>query len=76
MICITVSYYHPRLFMLRTLDPFLDDMLFMYTRWLAAGNQARLDVYPGGTHVFNLFPTKIAREENKKIFYFITGTAE
>jgi acetyl esterase len=71
-----LSHMPPALFTVGTLDPFLDDTLFMYARWLAAGNQTRLNVYPGGTHVFNFLPTKIAQEANEKIFDFITGTTE
>ncbi|MEJ2723902.1 MAG: alpha/beta hydrolase [Deltaproteobacteria bacterium] len=66
----------PALFTVGTLDPLLDDSLFMHVRWLAAGNPSELAVYPGGTHVFNMFPTKIAKEANKKIFQFIAKTAE
>lgn len=63
----------PALFTVGTLDPLLDDTLFMYARWIAAGSRADLAVYPGGTHVFNLFPIRIAREANDKIFDFISG---
>lgn len=71
-----LSNLPPALFTVGTLDPFLDDSLFMHVRWLAAGNPSELAVYAGGTHVFNMFPTEIAREANKKIFHFITKTAK
>jgi acetyl esterase len=64
----------PALFTVGTLDPLLDDSLFMHVRWLAAGNLSELAIYPGGTHVFNMFPIKIARDANKKIFHFIAKT--
>jgi acetyl esterase len=56
-----------------TLDPLLDDSLFMHARWLAAGNRSELAVYPGGTHMFTAFPLKIAKEANARIFSFIAG---
>ncbi len=46
----------PALFTVGTLDPLIDDTLFMAQRWLAAGNRAELAIYPGGVHGFNLFP--------------------
>jgi acetyl esterase/lipase len=70
-----LDHLPPALFTVGTLDPLLDDSLFMHVRWLAAGNQADLAVYPGGTHVFNMFPTKIAKNANKRIFSFISQTA-
>jgi acetyl esterase/lipase len=65
----------PALFTVGTLDPLLDDTLFMHARWLAAGNRSTIAVYPGGTHIFTAFPTRIAREANEKIFDFLARTA-
>ncbi|UCG66983.1 MAG: alpha/beta hydrolase [Deltaproteobacteria bacterium] len=67
-----LSQMPPALFTVGTLDPLLDDTLFMHARWLAAGNRSELAIYPGGTHIFNLFPIKIAKEANAKIYDFIT----
>jgi acetyl esterase/lipase len=61
------------LFTIGTLDPLLDDSLFMYARWMAAGNQAELAVYPGGIHAFNAFALKAAERANQKIAEFISG---
>ncbi|MBW1780380.1 MAG: alpha/beta hydrolase [Deltaproteobacteria bacterium] len=66
----------PALFTVGTFDPLLDDTLFMHARWLTAGNSSELAVYPGGIHVFNLFPIKIAREANEKMFDFIAKAVE
>lgn len=46
----------PALFTIGTRDALLDDTLFMHARWLAAGNAAELDVYPGASHGFLAFP--------------------
>lgn len=49
----------PALFSVGTLDALVDDTLFMANAWVAAGNAAELDVYPGGCHVFIGFPGTI-----------------
>ncbi|MEI9885894.1 MAG: alpha/beta hydrolase [Rhizomicrobium sp.] len=61
----------PALFTVGTLDAFLDDSLFVYARWIAAGNEAELAVYPGGIHGFNMFPYRIAAEANARIDAFL-----
>lgn len=42
----------PALFSCGTLDPLLDDTLFMAPRWQAAGSSALLTIYPGAPHEF------------------------
>ncbi len=42
----------PALFTIGTMDPLLDDTLFMYMRWISSGNQADLAICPGGIHGF------------------------
>jgi acetyl esterase/lipase len=61
----------PALFSVGTLDPLLDDSLFMASRWTAAGNRAELAVYPGGVHGFNLFPIPLAREMARRCHAFL-----
>jgi acetyl esterase/lipase len=46
----------PALFTIGTRDALLDDTLFMHDRWIVAGNQAELDIYPGACHGFIAFP--------------------
>jgi len=52
-------------FTVGTLDPLLDDTLFLHARWVAAGNPARLHVYPGGVHGFTGLPCAQARAANR-----------
>ena len=61
----------PALFTVGTLDAFLDNSLFVYARWIAAGNEAELAVYPGAIHGFNLFPYPLAQEANARIDAFL-----
>ncbi len=71
-----LSNLPPAIFTVGTLDPLLDDSLFMYSRWLAAGNPARLAVYPGAVHGFNFFPLKAAARANRHITDFICQALE
>jgi acetyl esterase len=52
----------PALFSVGTRDALLDDSLFMHARWVAAGNEADLAIYPGAAHGFTLFPNRLADE--------------
>ncbi len=61
----------PALFTVGTLDPLLDDSLFMYERWRAASYNAELAVYPGGIHGFHAFPFSLARLAQEKIAQFL-----
>jgi acetyl esterase len=59
------------LFTVGTCDPLLDDTLFMYSRWIAAGNEAELAIYPGGSHAFNLFPVPLGATANERCDLFL-----
>lgn len=61
----------PALFTIGTRDALIDDSLFMYSRWIAAGNEAELAVYPGGAHGFVAFPGEIAAAANKRADEFL-----
>lgn len=60
------------LFTVGSLDLLIDDTLFMADRWLAAGNECELDVYPGGCHVFIGFPGSLTDQALKRHDDFLT----
>jgi acetyl esterase len=62
----------PALFTVGTADALLDDTLFMYARWIAAGNPAELAIHPGGAHGFTLFPNKLAEQAEARMAAFLT----
>jgi acetyl esterase len=61
----------PALFSVGTADALLDDTLFMHARWLAAGNEAELAIYPGGAHGFTLFPNALAQQAEARMAAFL-----
>jgi acetyl esterase/lipase len=65
----------PALFTVGTLDPLLDDSLFMAARWAAAGNETELAVYPESIHGFPAFPTEMARHARERIGRWIAAKA-
>jgi acetyl esterase/lipase len=61
----------PCLITVGTLDPLLDDSLFLHARLRAAGNPAALHVVDEGIHGFNVFPIAAAREAAGRINAFL-----
>ncbi len=61
----------PALFTVGSYDPLLDDSLFMHARWLAAGNESELAVYPGGPHGFDAAPIPIGEQARQRVTAFI-----
>jgi len=66
-----LSEMPPALFTVGTLDPLLDDSLFMAIRWETAGREAELGVYPGGVHAFDGFPLPIGYAARQRMHAFI-----
>ena len=63
----------PALFTCGTLDPLLDDTLFMEIRWRTAGNETTLSLYPEAVHAFVAFETEAARRSRAEQYKFISG---
>jgi acetyl esterase len=61
----------PALFTVGTLDPLLDDTLFMQARWRAAGARADLRVWTEAIHGFNAFPLKVTAAARQEQYAFL-----
>ena len=61
----------PALFTVGTIDPLLDDSLFMAARWRAAGNEGELRVWAEGAHGFTAFPIEIGRRSRAEQHAFV-----
>ncbi len=71
-----LSNMPPALFTVGTLDAMLDDSMFMYCRWLAAGGRAELALYPGADHAFTETHHPSASEANARIDGFLRHCLE
>lgn len=63
----------PALFTVGTADPLLDDTLFCYQRYVAAGGSAGLSVSPGAPHGFDAFDIPAARRSLGHIQGFLAS---
>ena len=61
----------PALFTVGTMDPLLDDSLFMAARWASAGSPAELRVWPEAIHGFTAYPLAVSRAANDAQFAFL-----
>ena len=61
----------PAIFSVGTLDPLLDDSLFMSAKWFSAGNEGELRIYPEAPHGFNGLPTQMGMACNKQVYRFL-----
>lgn len=50
----------PALFTIGTEDGLLEDTMFMSTKWMMAGAEAVVKVYPGAPHAFILFSPDVS----------------
>ncbi len=65
----------PVLLTVGTLDPFLDDTLFLHARLGAVNSRSELAVYAGGIHCFTSFLCPLAEEANQAIYRFLKNGA-
>ncbi|HUQ39399.1 MAG TPA: alpha/beta hydrolase [Acidimicrobiales bacterium] len=65
----------PALFTVGSMDPLLDDSLFMHARYLAAGNEAELMVFEEAVHGFTAFAIGVAQRANQASVDFIAKMA-
>jgi acetyl esterase len=61
----------PALFTVGTLDPLLDDSLFMHARWAASGARAELRTWPEAIHGFNAFPLRVTAAARAEQYAFL-----
>ena len=63
----------PAIFVVGTLDPLLDDSLFMAARWQSAGHETELHVFPEAPHGFDGFPTPAGMDATGRVNSFLSG---
>jgi len=55
------------LFTVGTMDPLLDDTVAMSTKWLMAGGEAIIKIYPGAPHGFLAFDPQLLKEAGEAL---------
>ncbi len=68
-----LSELPPALFTCGLADPLLDDTLFMDARWRAAGNEARVSLWPECAHAFVAFPIELSRRSLAEQLAFLNS---
>jgi acetyl esterase len=63
------------LFTCGTLDPLLDDSLFMEARWRTAGNETGMTLWPEAVHGFLAFDTETTRRSRAEQYAFLRGAS-
>ncbi|RGP68817.1 hypothetical protein FSPOR_5023 [Fusarium sporotrichioides] len=58
-----LSNLPPAHFLVGTVDPLIDDSIFMAAKWINAGNEAELDIVDESCHAFTLYPMGEATEQ-------------
>lgn len=66
----------PALFMVGTVDPLIDDSIFMAAKWALAGNPAALKIVDEAFHGFTLIPSESTDEGLSEIFKFVRAHAK
>ena len=67
----------PALFLCGTEDALLDDTLLMSMKWMIAGGEAVVKIYPGAPHGFTIFPgLKVAQEAAAVTMQFVQEKLE
>lgn len=61
----------PAILTIGTNDPLLDDSLFLHRRWLAAGLEADIHVFPDAPHAFDAFDVTATRRAHRRIHRFL-----
>jgi acetyl esterase len=64
----------PAMFTVGTLDPLLDDSLFMEARWRLAGATTALRVWPEAIHGFTAFPIAVSVAAREEMHAFLRDT--
>lgn len=66
-----LSNLPPALFLVGTVDPLVDDNVFMATKYHFAGNSTEIKLVAEACHAFTLFPGEVAEEGLREISHFL-----